>query len=475
MAAQDLERLVVSLSADIKKYENALNRANGITNTRARAIENRFAKMNKGIAAGFSGLAGGAVKAFAVIGGAQGLKALSDSATRIDNSLKVAGLSGEELEKVYASLRTSALSNAAPIETLAALYGKAAQSQKELGVTSEELLGFTNNVALALRVAGTDATTASGALLQLGQALGSGKVQAEEFNSVLDGAPTIVQAVAAGLKEAGGSVAKLKGLIVDGKVSSEAFFRAFEAGAPILQEKVAGSVFTIDQRMTNLQTALTDAARKFNESARAGETFGNEIDSVAKFVAGIDFDKLITGLQEVVRQFNEGTTAAASFLSKLGEVSGFEGIGRDIVNLLPGEGAIKGFDIPGLPGTGFRITSTAAVTDRINQAFAGEIEKAGQLTSDAIKNSALGKNGGVVDQTKASRVPAAPSTTVTPVSITDFKAPAGKSGGGGGGKKKADPYAREVEQIKERTLALGAETDAQKSVCGSIFILEEIR
>jgi len=90
--ATDLERLVVQLSADVKGYQNALNKAMGVTNRQARSIENRFKKMNTALSASYAGLATSAAKAFALIGGAQGFRQLSDSATKIDNSLKVAGL-----------------------------------------------------------------------------------------------------------------------------------------------------------------------------------------------------------------------------------------------------------------------------------------------------------------------------------------------------------------------------------------------
>src|SRR5690606_18702903 len=125
--------------------------------------------------------------------------------------------------------------------------------QKELGISGEELLGFTDKIAVALRVSGKSAAESSGALLQLSQALGSGVVRAEEFNSILEGAQPIAQAAAAGLKEAGGSVAKLRQLVVDGKVSSEAFFRAFEAGSVILEDKVANAELTVSQGFVRFQ------------------------------------------------------------------------------------------------------------------------------------------------------------------------------------------------------------------------------
>ncbi|XKM40324.1 tape measure protein [Rhizobium ruizarguesonis] len=341
------------------------------------------------------GFASSAARAFALVGGAAGAKELLDAGTRISNSLKVAGLSGKELDAVYQKLLVSAKNNAAPLETLVTLYGRASQSQKELGVNSEQLLAFTNNVALALRVAGTDATTASGSLLQLGQALGSGTVHAEEFNSILEGTPTIAQAVAIGLKEAGGSVARLKALVVDGKVSSEAFFRAFEAGAPVLQDKVAGATLTLDQHLTNLQTSLIDAARRFNESSEASKTFGTAIDQVSGFVNSVNFDSLIGQVTAVINAMNSGIATANSFANAIGQLSGLASVGKAIVGSLPGD-TVKSY-----LGGGLVIKQDDLITDRINEAFTGQIEQAGKLTADAVKNSVLGGGAATTPKRRA--------------------------------------------------------------------------
>lgn len=470
--AADLERLVVQLSADIKKYENALNRASGAASRQARAIESRFAKMNKNIQAGAASAASGFVRAFAVIGGVQGFKNLSDSATRVDNALKVAGLSGAELEKTYQSLFSAATRNAVPIETLVNLYSRLSLVQGELGVSQQQIVGFTENIGLALRAGGTSAQEAAGALTQLGQALGGGVVRAEEFSSLIEGAPTILQAAAAGIREAGGSVAKLRQIMLDGELSSKALFDGFQAGATILDQRVANSVLTIDDRLTNLQSALIDAAREFNNSTAAGETFGAAIDQVSAFVNSVNFDSLIGQIQGIVNAANTAIGAANGLAQAFARLSGYDGIGRDIVNMLPGEGAQKSFF-----GGGLTITSTAGITDRINQAFEGEIQRAGDLTADAVRKSVLG-NGTAAPVTttpKAGRVPEAPS----PISVKDpkYAVPATpKKGGGGGGKGSgrkggrggsggsADDYQREIEQIKERTAALQAETSAQASV-----------
>ncbi len=47
--ATDLERLVIQLSADLKGYQNAMNKAKGITNRQARSTEERVKTTNRNI------------------------------------------------------------------------------------------------------------------------------------------------------------------------------------------------------------------------------------------------------------------------------------------------------------------------------------------------------------------------------------------------------------------------------------------
>jgi tape measure domain-containing protein len=300
--ALELERLVVSLEASIVRFERAMQRANGVSNATAKKIEGRFAKMNSVLGAQFGALGRSLIAPLTGAAGLRGFQQLLDTNTRIENSLKVAGLAGDQLAGVYDRLFQSAQRNAAPLEALVELYSRASLVQKELGISSEQLERFTDNVAVALRVAGTDAQSASGALLQLAQALGSGTVRAEEFNSIQEGALPVLQAVAAGLTEAGGSVAQLRQLVIDGKVSSEAFFKAFEAGAGLLQEKVAGSSLTASQSFEKLNNVLVVASGQIDEAtgvsaglaeaigglairvAQAGEAFEREQQPIREFI-----------------------------------------------------------------------------------------------------------------------------------------------------------------------------------------------
>ncbi|RVN85104.1 tape measure protein [Sinorhizobium meliloti] len=481
MAATDLERLVVQLSADLKGYQNSLSKARGITNRQMGQIQRQAASTGKAMTASLVQAGAAIAGAFVFTDVIRGLGSLSEAATRIDNSLKVAGLSGAELEKVYQGLAKAAADNGAPIETLASLYGKAAQAQKELGVTSAELLNFTNNVALALRVAGTDAQAASGALLQLGQALGSGKVQAEEFNSILEGAPTIAQAAAAGLKEAGGSVSQLKQLVVDGAISSEAFFRAFEAGSVILEQKAANATFTIAQATTNLWTALIDVTREFNNSTGASENFAQGINSAANAINSFDVSGLIQKIRDADAAFkdflaNDGTLNA--ILDTLNKLSGTTDAAGNVINIdkekaeddvtaLEREVQLLQERIALNTKLGFDNTEAVA---RLNEVLGklAEVRAAAASMPDTVAGYVVGENGIEAVPESASTSLGGPRTrggkrkkkAVAPVSISDFKPPPSRGGGGGGGGG-ADEFQRETEQIRERTEAIQAETAAQ--------------
>jgi len=481
--AVTVERLIATLEARFDKYEKALDRALGQTNRSFTAIERRGQQMERRMAQIGSSIGSGAVGigkrwvAGIVAGiGINEIRQLSDAATRIDNALKVAGLSGDQLEQVYGRLRDSAMANAAPIETLVGLYAKLALTQKELGVSSEELLSFTNNVALALRVSGTDAQAASGALLQLSQALGGGVVRAEEFNSVLEGAPTIAQAVASGLKEAGGSVAQLRKLVVDGKVSSEAFFRAFEAGAPLLEERVANATFTTEQAFNNLKSALVDTAREFNNSTGAGAKFASGVNNAARAIG--DFD--VAGF---IQKLKQSGAAIDEFLESWGILAGTAPSLADapaIVLKIETQDAESKAET--LKGEIARLQERIALNTELGFDNVGALARLrevsaelaavqSQMTTLQQKQGSLGASRGYQVGTPGdpNAVAAAwgktqkPNTPIKEISIDDYAAPKA-SKGSKGAKERADDYERLTKRISEATAAGMAEIEAQRQL-----------
>lgn len=288
--AIEIERLIATLEANLNKWDKSLAKAVGGADRsftkierRGKAMEDKLAALGKGAA--LPGLRQGLATITAALS-IREVTRYADAWTGAKNSLAVAGVIGTQQADVLDRLYQSAQRNAAPITALAGLYGKAAQASDNLGASQDDLIKFSDGVAVALRVAGTGAGEASGALTQLGQLLGSARVQAEEFNSVNEGARPILIAVANGLDAAGGSVNRLKQLVNDGKVSGQQFFQAFLKGLPSIEVMAANSTTTIEQGITKVENAFTKYIGQTDASLGASQ-------------------RLVVGLSALADNFNE--------------------------------------------------------------------------------------------------------------------------------------------------------------------------
>lgn len=433
----DAETLLIRLEATQRKFERQLAGANRTADRRARSIERRFERMNTRLSRSFAGTLRGLLPA---VGGAalvQEFRQLADANTRIQNSLKVTGLEGEGLQAVFDNLFAVAQDNFVPFEALAQLYSRAALAQNELGVTTQELTQFTENVAVALRVSGRSAAESRGALLQLSQAIGGSVVRAEEFNSILEGALPIAQAAARGLEEAGGSVSRLRGLIIEGKVSSEAFFRAFEAGAPSLAAAVETAEVTSSQALTRLGNELIEAAGDFDDATDASGKF---VDAVGGVTDNLD-DMVGTSvavygfLDGLINRLRDGSQAASDLGRTIGERLGADRFGE----WLAGTGV----------GRGANIVLGMESNSQRDQRLEAELREQAALEQERSRF--------------ASTFTSASSANNRTVSLDDFDTPAG-SGSSSNRQERQNSLEREITQIRQRTEALREETQVLSSL-----------
>lgn len=93
--AVTVERLIATLEARFDQYDKQLSKALGNTDRTFNRIERRGKQLETRMANLGSGISNSLTKAFAIAGGLRGFQTLLDGATRIENALKVAGLSGD--------------------------------------------------------------------------------------------------------------------------------------------------------------------------------------------------------------------------------------------------------------------------------------------------------------------------------------------------------------------------------------------
>lgn len=203
---------------------------------------------------------------------------LADSYTRLDNALTAAGVSGEARVAVENRLYQAAARNGAEVEALTNLYRRAAMSGDALGATQEQLLQLTDGVAAALRLEGQSATAVRGPLLQLGQALASPIVRAEEINSVLEATPEIARAAARGL---GITVAELRQAVVDGDVTNVQLFQGLLSGLEETERRASEVSLTLANAGQVFTDALARQIGQMDDSLSATERLSEGILYVA--------------------------------------------------------------------------------------------------------------------------------------------------------------------------------------------------
>lgn len=240
------------LRSGIRSAQQAYGAGIGSMRNDTKRFESEFNRSAGNISTGFKQLAGTLAAGISIGATAQ----LIDGYTKLQNQLRVAGLEGRALLEVQERLRAIGAEYGTDLGALATVYGKVTIAGKELGATSEQILTVNEAVAAALKISGSSAEQAQGALLQLSQAMSSGTVRAEELNSIMEGAFPLAQAAARGIDRFGGSVAKLRAAVLEGEVSSREFFNGVIAGAPALLDQAAKANLTLAQSFTVLKNEL---------------------------------------------------------------------------------------------------------------------------------------------------------------------------------------------------------------------------
>lgn len=166
--------------------------------------------------------------------------------------------------------------------------------------SSEEIVAFMEQINKQFTIAGTEAAGIDAAMLQLTQAMGSGVLRGEEYNSILEQAPNIIQAIADYMEVPKG---QLKDMAADGAITADIVKAAMFAAADETNEKFASMPKTFSQIWTSFQNtalmAFQPVLNRLNEIANSNafqQFVNNAIDGLS-VVAGITleiFDLLVS-------------------------------------------------------------------------------------------------------------------------------------------------------------------------------------
>lgn len=165
--------------------------------------------------------------------------------------------------------------------------------------SSEEIIAFMEQVNKQFTIAGTEAAGIDAAMLQLTQAMGSGVLRGEEYNSILEQAPNIIQAIADYMEVPKG---QLKDMAAEGLITADIVKAAMFAAADDTNAKFESMPKTFSQIWTSFQNtalmAFQPVLQRMNEIANseAFQQFVNNAIEGLSMVAGVAleiFDLLV--------------------------------------------------------------------------------------------------------------------------------------------------------------------------------------
>ena len=208
-----------------------------------------------------AGLLGYLKTAFAAFVSIQTVRMLADTADRmqsLNNQIKL--VTGSENAALAVRKELLAISNRtyADLEATGSLYVKAQRALQDYGYSQKQVLQFVEATNNAMRVGGVGAQEQAAALFQLSQALGSGRLQGDEFRSISEAAPILLDTLAEHL---GKTRAEIRAMAADGKLTSDVIVEAVTAAGGKLAEQAGNMQVTLGGSLTVLKNnfaALVD-------------------------------------------------------------------------------------------------------------------------------------------------------------------------------------------------------------------------
>ncbi|MCC0671541.1 tape measure protein [Clostridioides sp. ES-S-0145-01] len=175
------------------------------------------------------------------------------------------------------SARASYADTAAQVAKLGILAGDAFGS-------SAEVIKFTELMNKSFVIGGTSANEASAAMYQLTQAMGAGKLQGDEFRSIMENAPLLATKIADAM---GKTKDQLKELSSSGAITADVIRNALFKASDEIEKKFASMPITFSQALTMMKND-------------AYMIFGQTLGKISGALQSVRFSEIVVSMRNVM-------------------------------------------------------------------------------------------------------------------------------------------------------------------------------
>lgn len=214
-------------------------------NARLDDMENKFNSTGKAVGVAeksflsLSRVAASLTAALSVQQVAQYANAWVDVSNKLVNAVRPS----EQLADVTKRVFDISQSSRSGLEATAALYGRLERATRSAGTSTADLAKLTTTINKGLVVSGATAEEASSTMIQLSQALASGVLRGEEFNSISENGSRLAVALADSL---GVTIGQLRSA-AEGKLTTDVVVKGLLGQGDAIAKEFSNTVMTMGQ------------------------------------------------------------------------------------------------------------------------------------------------------------------------------------------------------------------------------------
>lgn len=328
LTTQELAIAQRSMTERVRETQRALREMNA---------EQRQASGISRLAGGIGGAVGAIGAGYTAVSAITAVSRAADAYNLMNARLRLATTSQEEFNVAQRELNRIAQDTEAPVQSLVTLYGRISRPLREAGRSQQDILAVTEAVSTSFRVSGATAQEAENGVIQFAQALGAGALRGEEFNSVAEQAPRLMQALADGI---GVPVGALKEMAAQGQLTAQVVTDALTGQLETLRQEAATLPDTVGGAMTKLADRWREAIGQadvqplINSINNLGKTLSDPvvIDNLVKLASALA-SLAATGVEAVSEFVDLGDRIAFVAANSQGLVTELDKVDQQIADL----------------------------------------------------------------------------------------------------------------------------------------------
>lgn len=291
-----LRELIIKISANSSSFQSEISRASRMgadyyktmeqggkkAAAATRETQRSLSDLNSELAtvkSSAAGLAGAWAGAFAT----HQLIEFADTWNQMNGRLKLASTSTEDFATAQRTLMEISQRTGTSLQANTGLYSRIAQSLRAAGYASSEVAKVTETVATSLKLSGASTEEASSVITQLSQALGSGVLRGEEFNSIMENGGRLAKLLADGL---GVTVGGLRNMANNGELTTDKIVPLL-TNVEILRKEFESLPASVSGSAQKVQNAFLAWVGGADSAVGASSSLAGVLDGLANNIGNV--------------------------------------------------------------------------------------------------------------------------------------------------------------------------------------------